>query len=238
MFIYFILILFAYTDPYLLTFIYLISADIECGVCTYLVGLVEDYVANNKTETEILDSLEKDCDLLHDKSWIAIVTPSFLTPLTSLPSSYLLTLSSSYLLPLISCLSTSLPLYILPLTSYPLLLPYTLLPTFTPYSPLLLLFLTYSSLIILFFVPYSSFSHCSLHSPFSSLFSHKIQCQGAVATYGPEIISLVVKKYPADAVCTEIGLCSNSSFILPVAIPSANIKLEGNSSVECDLCQV
>ena len=108
------------------------AGDIECGVCTYLVGAVETYVSNNATETEILSFLEKDCDLLGVSDWVTV-------------------------------------------------------------------------------------------------------CKGTIATFGPEIINLVIEKEPADVVCSEIGLCNSTSSIS--LLPKYNAGNLGNGTIECDLCQ-
>lgn len=109
-----------------------IKDEIGCAVCTYIVTAAEGYIANNATESDILAFLEKDCELLGIKSWVAT-------------------------------------------------------------------------------------------------------CQGTIATFGPEIIQLVIDKQPADVVCTEIGLCSNSS-APAVAAPAP--KVSGNETVPCELCEM
>lgn len=48
------------------------AGEIECGVCTYLVGAVEHYVADNKTESEILTLISNDCSVLHVASWVSV----------------------------------------------------------------------------------------------------------------------------------------------------------------------
>jgi saposin len=109
-----------------------VNDDIGCAVCTFIVGKVEGYIANNNTESDILAFLEKDCEFLGIKSWVAT-------------------------------------------------------------------------------------------------------CQGTVATFGPEIIQLVIDKQPADVVCTEIGLCNSSK--IEVAAP-APYKASGNDTVPCELCEM
>lgn len=109
-----------------------VNDDIGCAVCTFIVGKVEGYIANNSTESDILAFLEKDCEFLGIKSWVAT-------------------------------------------------------------------------------------------------------CQGTVATFGPEIIQLVIDKQPADVVCTEIGLCNSSK--IAVAAP-APFKASGNDSIPCELCEM
>lgn len=56
-------------------------------------------------------------------------------------------------------------------------------------------------------------------------------CQGTIATFGPEIIQLVLDKQPADIVCSEIGLCSNSTKAV------APIKAS-NGTVVCEICEM
>jgi len=119
-----------------------VGDSVSCGICIYLVGLIEHYVENNATESEILAFLEKDCDLLGIKSWVAV-------------------------------------------------------------------------------------------------------CKSTVATFGPEIIKLVIDKQPADVVCAEIGLCSNSTVSVhpnPIVhvVPAVPVKpVEKNdSSLTCTLCEL
>jgi len=61
-------------------------------------------------------------------------------------------------------------------------------------------------------------------------------CQGTIATFGPEIIQLVLDKQPADVVCNEIGLCSNSTKTAPAAAP-VSMK-SSNNTVPCELCEM
>jgi len=120
--------------------------DVLCGVCTFLVGDVESYLQDNETESDILGFLEKDCEILGIKSWVAT-------------------------------------------------------------------------------------------------------CQGVVATFGPEIIKLVIDKQPADVVCTEIGLCNSSSttrekvVFAALKIPAtaaipAPMPAEVNGTLVCEVCNV
>eukprot|EP00026_Physarum_polycephalum_P017891 Phypoly_transcript_19266.p2 GENE.Phypoly_transcript_19266~~Phypoly_transcript_19266.p2 ORF type:complete len:219 (-),score=45.18 Phypoly_transcript_19266:34-690(-) len=48
------------------------AGEIECGVCTYLVGAVESYVASNHTEQEILTLLSNTCSDLKIASWVSV----------------------------------------------------------------------------------------------------------------------------------------------------------------------
>jgi len=119
-----------------------IQSELSCGVCTYVVGMVENYLGQNTTESDVLTLIEKDCGLLKIKSWVAT-------------------------------------------------------------------------------------------------------CQGTVATFGPEIIQLVISKQPASVVCSEIGLCNASKVATPVAVkkPIAIVSADpvpksGNDTLGCDLCEM
>jgi len=114
------------------------SGSIGCAVCTYLVGIAENYVANNSSESDILGFFEHDCELLGIKTWVET-------------------------------------------------------------------------------------------------------CQGTVATFGPEIIQLVMNKQPADVVCKEIKLCNSSSVaatpVAAVITPAAPVA-GGNDTIPCELCEM
>jgi len=44
--------------------------SVECSVCTYLVGYAEQYVKENRTETQILSALDDVCKALGIQSWV------------------------------------------------------------------------------------------------------------------------------------------------------------------------
>eukprot|EP01111_Echinosteliopsis_oligospora_P011537 TRINITY_DN382_c0_g1_i2.p1 TRINITY_DN382_c0_g1~~TRINITY_DN382_c0_g1_i2.p1 ORF type:complete len:509 (-),score=124.52 TRINITY_DN382_c0_g1_i2:66-1592(-) len=48
-----------------------IKGEIECGVCTFIASKVEEYLEENKTESEIEAQLNKDCRIFSKKTWIA-----------------------------------------------------------------------------------------------------------------------------------------------------------------------
>jgi len=64
-------------------------------------------------------------------------------------------------------------------------------------------------------------------------------CQGAIATFGPEIISLVLDKQPADVVCAEIGMCNKSKIVpsKPIAL-SPPIEVSTGDTIGCTLCEL
>jgi saposin len=63
-------------------------------------------------------------------------------------------------------------------------------------------------------------------------------CQGIVATFGPEIIKLVVAKQPADVVCTEIGLCNSSSNAVAAVHAAPPMPMDVNGTLVCELCDL
>eukprot|EP01110_Echinostelium_bisporum_P004881 TRINITY_DN22079_c0_g1_i1.p1 TRINITY_DN22079_c0_g1~~TRINITY_DN22079_c0_g1_i1.p1 ORF type:complete len:224 (-),score=104.07 TRINITY_DN22079_c0_g1_i1:87-758(-) len=47
------------------------GSGLECSACKFIVGKVEGLLESNKTETEILDDVEKSCNILISKTFIA-----------------------------------------------------------------------------------------------------------------------------------------------------------------------
>lgn len=43
------------------------TEDVECGLCMWITGLIEDYIAKNETETNIESSIDKLCSTLPGK---------------------------------------------------------------------------------------------------------------------------------------------------------------------------
>lgn len=51
-----------------------VTADgVSCIACEFIARTVEGYLANNKSEAEILTLVEKDCSVLGVKSWVTVV---------------------------------------------------------------------------------------------------------------------------------------------------------------------
>ncbi len=64
-----------------------------------------------------------------------------------------------------------------------------------------------------------------------------MQCNGTIATFGPEIIKLVLQKQPADVICSEIELCNSSAAVFTKPAPPVKVAV-GNGSLECTACEV
>ncbi|EGG24430.1 saposin A [Cavenderia fasciculata] len=47
------------------------ASGLECDLCGYIVNYVETYVANNATESQILQFLDKDCNILRNSEWVS-----------------------------------------------------------------------------------------------------------------------------------------------------------------------
>jgi len=61
------------------------------------------------------------------------------------------------------------------------------------------------------------------------------ECDDLIATYGPEIIELLVQKEPPAVICTQISLCSAAKKTIP-AFPVMPVGAP-KESIECMLCQ-
>lgn len=210
------------------------QAQLTCTICQFVVGEVEKFIADNATETEILAKLADACVILANPKWIdackGIVDeygPNLIQhvinnePPNVACAAVGLCNSSSIAAPVDKKLANKIK--------------------------------TINSEIgcgVCTFIVGAAETYVSNNATESEVLSFLEKdcallgikswvatCQGTIATFGPEIITLVLDKQPADVVCSEIGLCSNSTKTAPAPAVPAPIK-SSNNSIPCELCEM
>jgi saposin len=208
------------------------SQPLGCFICEYLVGEVENYLANNATETEILAKLGDACTILADPSWV-----SECKTVVASKGAALIQYIINEETPEVACSQIGFS----GCTSSLAIAPPK--PVGDSVACGICVFLVgriedyvennATESEILAFLE----KDCAI----LGIKSWVAVCKSTVATFGPEIIKLVIDKQPADVVCSEVGLCSNSSStvhphpMVPVPVKPAE---KNDSSLTCTLCEL
>merc|ERR1711887_474928 len=69
---------------------------------------------------------------------------------------------------------------------------------------------------------------------------HK-ECLKLVSQYTEELVDMIVKEYPPNAICAELGLCVDhgiaSNAIPPVSFETIQVEAPLDNSVSCEMCE-
>lgn len=211
-------------------------AQATCTICEFVVGEVEKYLQSNATDYEIMEELAKACDLLTDPSWVSACKSFVEKEGPTLIAHIVAQEPPAQVCSYVDLCNSSSAVQTLPKAAA------AAVKSGDDALCGICVFLvgdvesylsdnTTESDILGFLE-----KDCSI----LGIKSWVATCQGIVATFGPEIIKLVIDKQPADVVCNEVGLC-NSSKIADAAIQKIAINAapaEVNGTLVCEVCEM
>jgi len=193
-----------------------VKAQDDCGICKFVVSQIDGYLAQNKTDQQILTTLDNDCKLLVNTAWI--------TDCQNIVNTYgqeLITYIVNTQTPDKACEEIG------------------FCNKTTIAAPTGALECTLCEYIVKQAEGYLAANNTEqdilafLEKDCTILpdKSWVTTCQGLVTTFGPQIINMLINKEPPATICAQIDLCSNSSTAkLPI-----NIKAGG--AMECTICE-
>jgi len=210
-----------------------------CPICEFVVNYVEKYLADNSTDQEILQKLADACSLLTDPSWVT-KCKTFIDTDGEKLIQYIVNKES----PEVVCAAVDL----CNASSVAIAVPKPKSSNKASVSSDLLCGVcAYIVKAVEGYVQANATQQeiLGLLEKDCTVLKDKnwiSTCQGTIATFGPEIIGLVVQKQPPDVVCTEIGMCNSSKRAqdkMPqVPVPIFRIPMSPNATLVCLTCEV
>eukprot|EP01112_Ceratiomyxa_fruticulosa_P007711 TRINITY_DN1999_c0_g3_i2.p1 TRINITY_DN1999_c0_g3~~TRINITY_DN1999_c0_g3_i2.p1 ORF type:complete len:314 (+),score=59.79 TRINITY_DN1999_c0_g3_i2:183-1124(+) len=191
----------------------------ECTLCEFVVGQVEGYVAQNRTEAQIISFLTSDCKILSKPSWVATCqnivddfAPTIIEYILNKENpqticTQLTLCSSSEKVEMVGDTACSLCTYIVNLVENYLQNNATETEILTKLE-----------------------GDCTI----LGIPSWINECKSLINVYGPDIVNYLIHNEDPTTVCAQLGLCNNTDVSLPVPPPP---KVDVTGSFECLLCE-